>query len=266
MDMRGKSALVTAAGSGIGEAVALRFAKAGASVTLADVNGDAVHSVAQRILQAGGKAQAFEGDLTDNQTVEAMVASAVQAFGRLDYAVNNVGNGKHIEKQLHELDLAHFEEDFRQNFHSALFALRAELAQMVRQGEGGAIVINASIAALGGSPLIAYGTAKHALVGLTKNAAIAYAQQNIRVNAICPGPIGSQGAIRNMKLGFQDGWEEEFSSGTAMGRIGSPEEVANVMVFMCSDEASFVTGTVLPVDGGQTAIMFKRAARKSVGA
>jgi len=254
MEMSGKSALVTAAGSGIGEAVALRFAKAGAAVTLADVNGEAAQGVARRIQEAGGKAHVFEGDLTDHETVEAMVASAV----------NNVGNGKHIEKPLHELNLEHFEEDFRLNFHSALYAVRAELAQMVRQGDGGAIVINASIAGLGGSPLIAYGTAKHALIGLTKNAAIAYAKHGIRVNVVCPGPIGSQGAIRNMKIGFQDDWEEEFASGTAMGRIGSPEEVANVMVFMCSDQASFVTGTVLPVDGGQTAILFRRGARKSV--
>jgi NAD(P)-dependent dehydrogenase (short-subunit alcohol dehydrogenase family) len=261
--MKGKSALVTAAGSGIGEAVALRFAKAGASVLLADINGAAAQGVADRVNDAGGNAIVFEGDLTDYKTIEAMVAAGTKAFGRIDYAVNNVGGGKHAEKELHELNLEHFEEDFRMNFHSAVFALRAELAQMLKQG-GGAIVINASIAGLGGSPLIAYGTAKHALIGLTKNAAVAYATRGIRVNVVCPGPIGSQGAIRAMKLGYQEGWEEEFALGTAMARIGLPEEVANVMVFLCSDEAGFMTGAVVPVDGGQTALLFRRGANKTL--
>jgi NAD(P)-dependent dehydrogenase (short-subunit alcohol dehydrogenase family) len=263
MNLSGKSALVTAAGSGIGEAAAVRFAKAGASVMLADKNGAAAQIVADRIIASGGTALVFEGNLADFKTVEAMVAAATKAFGRVDCAVNNVGGGNHREKEMHELNLEHFDEDFQQNFHSALYALRAELAQMLRQGGGGSIVINASIAGLGGSPLHAYGTAKHALIGLTKNAAGAYAKRGIRVNVVCPGPIGTQGAIRKMKDGFKDKWEEEFAAGTAMGRIGRPEEVANVMVFLCSDEASFVTGTVLPVDGGQTAVLFRKGAKPS---
>lgn len=248
----GKVALVTGAGSGIGRASALAFARSGARVAVCDVNSAGGGDTVQQIASAGGEARFFKADVTDEQQVQELIDSCVEAFGRLDYAHNNAGIGA-MPAPLHDADRASFERVLAVNVVGVWLCLKHEARVMLAQGSG-AIVNTASLAGLIGFPSnVAYSASKHAVVGITRTAALEYAQAGIRVNAVCPSFINTpmvEGLIAaagpRMSL-------ERLAHMQPMGRLGTVEEVAEAVVWLCGDASAFITGVALPIDGGTTA-------------
>jgi NAD(P)-dependent dehydrogenase (short-subunit alcohol dehydrogenase family) len=243
----GKIALVTGAGSGIGRATALVFAREGAKVVIADIVVDGGEETVRQIKAAGGEALFEKTDMAKAAEVEAMVQKAVATYGRLDCAHNNAGiegaTGRTADYR---------EEDWDRvisiNLTGVWFCMKYEIAQMLKQG-GGAIVNTASDAGLLGVPQMpAYVASKHGVVGLTKTAALEYAKAGIRVNAVCPGVIKTPMVERI--TGQRAGRAERMAAVEPVGRMGKPEEIAEAVVWLCSEAASFVTGLPMPVDGG----------------
>ncbi|RLA44928.1 MAG: short chain dehydrogenase [Gammaproteobacteria bacterium] len=248
--VKGKVALVTGAGSGIGRASALAFVREGAKVLVADVNDTAGEETVKLIEQAGGEAVYQHCDISKEADVEAMVAKVVQAFGRLDCAYNNAGapgEGFSIVDDTVE----NFDFNYAVNLKGAWLSMKHTARQMIAQGDGGAIVTTSSFAGLEGVRNSgAYVAAKHGVIGLTKTGAIELASKNIRVNAICPGPIGT--ALLQSAIGENDMARTHMEKLTVMRRFGEPDEIANAAVWLCSDQASYLTGVSLPVDGGMS--------------
>ena len=244
MDLRNKVAIVTGGGSGIGRATAITFASYGASVVIANRNVERGEEVAQFIRSTGGKAIFQKTNVVETSDVEALVNRTVSEFGSLDIAFNNAGiDGSHLPlAQQSEADVTDLLDV---NVKGVWLCMKYEIAQMLKNG-GGAIVNNSSIFGLNGYPTWSVYTAtKHAVTGMTKAAALEYAQQGIRINAVGPGPIETP--LLEVGTG---GDPHSYSGFVPMGRIGKPEEVANAVVWLCSNAASFVTGHTLPVDGG----------------
>ncbi len=250
--MDGKVALVTGAASGIGQASALALARAGAAVCVSDINGAGAEETAQSILDAGGKAISLTCDVTKSEDVSAMVAATVDAFGPLDAAVNNAGIAGSFTDRLHEADDAMLEQVLAVNLRGVWNCMKAELSQMLAAG-GGSIVNIASVAGLIGAPkAAAYTASKHAVVGLTKSAAVDYAKLGLRVNAICPAYTDTamvQSAIAGNPL-----MAHIMERAIPMGRLGQPAEIAEAVLWLCSDASSFVTGHALTLDGGLVAL------------
>lgn len=249
--VEGKVALVTGAGSGIGRATSLIFAREGAKVVAADVMADGVEETVRLIKAAGGEASAVRVDVTKAAEVEAMVRRCVDLYGRIDCAYNNAG----IEGATRTL--ARYEEDefdrvIGVNLKGVFLCLKYEVLQMLEQGTGGSIVNTASAAGLVGGPAMpAYVASKHGVVGLTKSAALAYAQRNIRVNAVCPGVIRTP-MVQRM-IGEKPDNEFRLLAEQPIQRLGEPEEIGETVVWLCSDASSLVTGVAMPVDGGLVA-------------
>ena len=250
MELKGKVALVTGSAGGIGRATARAFAAAGAQVALIDANFAELNVTATLIREAGGDAMAVQTDITKFDEVDRAVAETVSKYGRLDFAHNNAGILGAFAP-IAEYPLADFQRVMEVNCTGTFLCLQRELAQMVRQGSG-TIVNTASASGLIGYPGIsAYTAAKHAVVGLTRNAAVEYAKQNIRVNAICPGVVSTpmtQGMLAT------PGGLDQASAGIPMGRVAQPEEIAELVVWLCSGRSSFVTGSIISIDGGYTAL------------
>lgn len=249
-----KVCIVTGAGSGIGRATALSFAREGGWVLAADRNDEAAQGVAAEIIESGGTALALAVDIADPLAVEAMVARTVDAWGQLDCAVNCAGVTGGISAPTHEYPDAAWTQNVTVNLNGTWYCLKAELAQMLRQG-GGRVVNVASAAGLKGHPNnIGYCATKHAIVGMTKTAAIEYATKNIRVNALCPSAIETP-MIMDGRLNLRQNPElrAKFTNDQAMKRMGQPQEVADVALWLCSDESSFITGHAMAVDGGMFA-------------
>lgn len=240
----GKVALVTGAGSGMGRATAKAFAAAGAGVAICDIDGDAAQAVAAEIEGQGGKAVAIRVDVADAASVEAMVKRTVDALGGLDCAFNNAGISEGYRPQDAWSD-AVFDRTIAINTRGVYLCLKHEIAWMLDHG-GGAIVNTASIAGLVANSTLHYATSKHAVVGMTRSAGVDYAARGIRVNAVCPGAIHTPMVERSIAAGFK----EVIENLHPIGRIGEPEEIADAVLWLCSDQASFVTGHALPVDGG----------------
>jgi NAD(P)-dependent dehydrogenase (short-subunit alcohol dehydrogenase family) len=247
VSLEGKAALVTGGGSGLGQASAVALARAGANVTIADVNETGGEETVALVEKAGGEAEFVRADVTLEPDVERMVTQAASRWGRLDCAVNNAGttgpNGYTADYTLEQWNAT-----IGLNLTGVFLCLKYEIPAMLAQG-GGAIVNMASGAGLVGfAGLPAYVASKHGVVGLTKAAALEYAQQGIRVNAICPGSTRTP-----MLEGFMGGdpnIERMMTAGVPLGRLGRSEEIGEAVAWLCSDAASFVLGHAMAVDGG----------------
>ncbi len=246
----GKVALVTGGSSGIGRATALCFAKHGARVVVADVDDKGSLETLSMITDTGGQAVFVKTDVTKAADVEGMVNKAVETYGRLDCAYNNAGI-EGATASIVDLDERDWDRVIDVNLKGVWLCLRYQISQMLKQ-DGGAIVNTASIMGLiGGTNDCGYGASKHGVAGLTKTAAIEYARQGIRVNAVCPGtidtPMARRIAVDNAEA------EKSLIERHPIGRVGQPEEIAETVVWLCSDAASFVTGHMMSVDGGYIA-------------
>ena len=247
----GKVALVTGAGGGIGRATALAFAREGARVVASDVAGAGGEETARLVADAGGKALHVACDVTRPAEVEALVAAAVDSFGRLDCAHNNAGVEGAYGRTA-DCDEENFDRTCAVNLKGVYLCLKAEIAHMLDTGGAGAIVNTASVAGVEGAKnLPAYVASKHGVMGLTRTAALEYATRGIRVNAVCPGPIRTRMLEAIMEENPR--MEPAMIAAVPMRRLGAPEEIAEAVVWLCSDRASYVTGQGLVVDGGFTA-------------
>lgn len=243
----GKVAMVTGAGSGIGRASALAFAKNGAKVVVNDIVAEGAEETVEMIKAAGGEAIFVKADVTQAIEVEALINKTVEIYGRLDYAHNNAGiDGE--PAPLADCTIENWDRTIGINLRGVFLCMKYEIPQMVKQGSG-AIVNTASIAGLiGTASMPAYNASKHGVVGLTRTAALEYAAAGVRINAVCPG--ATRTALLENIMAVMPELLETLESSHPIGRIAEPEEIANTVVWLCSDEASFVTGHPMVVDGG----------------
>jgi NAD(P)-dependent dehydrogenase (short-subunit alcohol dehydrogenase family) len=245
----GKVAFVTGAGSGIGRATAVAFARDGANVLIAEISEQGNQETARMIEELGGRALAVTCDVTRSEDVKAALDKAVNAFGRLDIAFNNAG-AEQEPKPTADMTEEEWDRIVALNLRSVFVCMKYEIPVMLEHG-GGAIVNTSSgagIKAFGRGA--AYAAAKHGVVGLTKDAALDYASSNIRVNAVCPGIIDTE-MMDRFTGGSREGREAVIAH-EPVGRMGTPEEIAAGVVWLCSDAASFVVGHAMVIDGGQT--------------
>ncbi|HRK02187.1 MAG TPA: SDR family oxidoreductase [Oligoflexia bacterium] len=246
----GKVALVTGAASGIGRATAIAFAKSGANVVVADVLEKGGTETASMIDALGRKALFVRCDVSDTQNVKDLVRRTVEKFGRLDFAFNNAGI-EDTPASTTECTEDNWHKTIDINLKGVWLCMKYEIPELLKQG-GGAIVNCSSIAGLiGFSGIPAYTASKHGVIGLTKTAALEYSKSSIRVNAVCPGVIQTPMIDR-----FTQGSAEakaQLTAGAPMGRVGLPEEIANAVLWLCSDSASYMTGQTMTIDGGWVA-------------
>lgn len=242
-----KVALVTGGSYGIGRAAAIAFAKRGAKIVVADWKEDKSHETLNQVKKVGSEGIFIQCDVSKDREVNKMMDRIMTEYGCLDIAFNNAG----IEgamAPLHECSEHNWDKTLSVNLKGVWLCMKHEIPQMLKQGKG-VIVNTASVAGLiGFANLPAYAASKHAIVGLTKTAALENAKTGIRVNAVCPGVIKTE--MIDRITGKDKAVEKQYEGMEPVGRMGKPEEIAEAVVWLCSDAASFITGVALPVDGG----------------
>ena len=248
--LKNKAALVTGGGSGIGRASALAFAREGAKVVVADVNVQDCQETVEMIKEAGGEAISIKADVSESAEVQAMVSWAVESYGRLDCAVNNAGIAGAFGTPAADYPEDAWHQVISVNLTGVWLCMKYEIRQMLQQ-DSGAIVNVASVMGLVGTANAGYTASKHGVVGLTKSAALSYSKEGININAVCPGFIDTPLTESAIAIGSQV--EADLNSSHPIGRIGKPTEIAESVVWLCSDAASFVTGHTMVVDGGYVA-------------
>jgi NAD(P)-dependent dehydrogenase (short-subunit alcohol dehydrogenase family) len=250
-NLEGKVALVTGGSSGIGRASALVFGRKGAKVIVTDLAVDGGEKTVKTIVEEGGEAIFIKGDVSNRAEVEILIERAVETYGRLDCAFNNAGVAQSVKAPTADYTEEDWDRVMKINLKGVWLCMKYEIRQMLKQG-GGSIVNCSSVAGLRGFPARpAYAASKHGVIGLTKTAAVEYADAGIRINAVCPGWIRTPMVKATIDLNPEV--EGQIASMQPIGRIGSPKEVAEVVVWLCSDGASFVIGHCLIVDGGSVA-------------
>ncbi len=248
--LQNKIAIVTAGGSGIGAATARRFAREGAAVVIADLSGSRAERVRSDIVSAGGRAVAFKMDVADPEAVEATVKLAIDSFGRLDILFNNAGMAE--VSLIHETSLESWQRVLAVTLTGTFLGMKYAIPVMRRQGSG--VVVNtASISGIRGDyGMGSYNAAKAGVINLTRTAALENARHGIRVNCVCPGAINTRVA-EILGKGHPDEFRQRMGAAHPVGRMGEADEIANMVTFLASDEASFITGASFVVDGGVTA-------------
>ena len=245
-----KVVIVTGAGAGIGRAGALAFAQEGAKLVVADIIAEATEGVAHAIVEAGGQAIAVTGDVSKAEFNEHLVNEAIKAFGGVDSAFNNAGV---VDEGDYVWDEAAFRRIIDINLIGIMLGMKYQIPAMLARG-GGTIVNTSSVNGLVGAgdpPIPGYTSSKHAIIGLTKTAALQYAPQNVRINAVCPGVTRTVMVEKVMEA--SDEVRQHLMNFAPMGRMAEPEDIAEAVIWLCSNKASFVTGHALVVDGGYTA-------------
>jgi NAD(P)-dependent dehydrogenase (short-subunit alcohol dehydrogenase family) len=251
MRLKGKRAFISGAGGGIGEAAALKFAAEGARLILSDIRSPAVAAVAARIAAAGGEAVAVSGDIADPGQCRRMIDEGAMLLGGLDLMFNNAGIVLGDDTGPVETPLEIWEQTIRVNLTGVFLACKFGIPHLLRAG-GGSVVNNASVVALVGSayPQIAYTAAKGGVVAMTREMAVLYGRRGLRFNSVCPGPVGT--TLVRAFIKEESNWETRRPY-MPMGRLGTVEEVANLVAFLVSDEASYITGAAYAADGGISA-------------
>lgn len=241
--LSGKVGIVTGASRGIGAATAVAFAEAGAKVVIAARDERRLESVARSINSNSGAAIAVPTDVTSADSVETLVNKTLDTYGRLDIAFNNAGDG-HMPTPMADLSLEDFDRALNTNVKGMFLSMKYEIPAMLRNGVGAIVNMSSTAGLQGVKGISGYVAGKHAIVGLTRAAAIDYGRSNIRINAVAPGPIFTE------RLS-DPGVREKAALAVPIGRVGNREEVSTVVVWLCSDLASFVTGATIPIDGGR---------------
>jgi len=252
MKYKNKIVLITGSGSGIGKAAALAFSKEGGTIIVSDINEINGLKTVSEIIKNNGKATFFKTDVSNFDMVKNLMDFIIEKYGRLDVAINNAGVGGDFAK-ITDITLESWDKTMSVNSSGVFYCIKTQIPLMLKQGKG--VILNtSSIAGIRGLPnAIAYSASKHAVIGITKTAAMEYAKNNIRVNAICPvftvTPMFDPKAMDKLK----EGLSERLKANVPMKRFANVMEQVNTMLWLCSDEASFITGQAISVDGGLTA-------------
>ncbi len=248
--LENKVAIITGAGSGIGKATALLFAKEGAKVVVSDINEEHGNNVVEEIKSSGAQALFVKADSSSPEDNERLVKETLKAFGKLDVAVNNAGIGGEVNKA-GDMSVEGWKRVIDINLSGVFYGVKYQAPAMVKNGSGSIINIASILGQAGFATSSGYVAAKHGVVGLTKSAAWEYAKDKVRINAVGPGFIYS-GMVNEETMGREA--LDFLETKHAFGRLGEPEEIAAMLLFLASDDASFVTGSYYPVDGGYLAV------------